>query len=37
LVSDVEEIGKLLVVMAAANPPSASFIGIARGFRSRAL
>lgn len=31
LVSDVDEIGKLLVVMAAANPRSASFIGIARG------
>jgi F420H(2)-dependent quinone reductase len=31
LVSDVDEIGKLLVVMAAANPRSASFIGIPRG------
>lgn len=31
LVSDVEEIGKLLVVMVAANPRSASFIGIPRG------
>lgn len=31
LVSDVDEIGRLLVVMAAANPRSASFIGIPRG------
>ncbi len=31
LVSDPGEIGKLLVVMAAANPRSASFIGIPRG------
>ena len=30
LVSDVDEIGKLLVVMASANPRSASFIGIPR-------
>ena len=31
LVSDVDEIGKLLVVMTAANPRSASFIGNPRG------
>jgi deazaflavin-dependent oxidoreductase (nitroreductase family) len=31
LVSDVDEVGKLLVVMAAGNPRSASFIGISRG------
>lgn len=31
LVSDVDEISKLLIVMAAANPRSASFIGISRG------
>ena len=31
LVSDVDEISKLLGVMAAANPRSASFIGIPRG------
>jgi len=31
LVSDVDEIGKLLAVMAAANPRSASFIGVQRG------
>lgn len=30
-VSDVDEIGKLLVVIAAANPRSASFIGVPRG------
>lgn len=31
VVSDVDEIGKLLAVMAAANRRSASFIGVARG------
>ncbi len=31
LVTDADEVGKLLVVMAAANPRSASFIGIPRG------
>jgi F420H(2)-dependent quinone reductase len=31
VVSDVGEIGRLLVLMAAANPRSASFIGVARG------
>lgn len=31
LVDDVDEIGTLLVVMAAANPRSAAFIGISRG------
>jgi hypothetical protein len=30
LVSDVDEVGKLLAVMAAANPRSASFIGVPR-------
>ncbi len=31
LVSDADEVGRLLLVMAAANPRSASFIGIPRG------
>jgi hypothetical protein len=31
VISDVDEIGRLLVVMATANPRSASFIGIPRG------
>jgi hypothetical protein len=31
VIGDVDEIGKLLLVMAAANPRSASFIGIQRG------